>query len=225
VLRLGAGKEKTSVIYNGVDADFFQVMDKEKCRDKLDLPKNRAIILSIRRLVYKNGLNTLIEAASQMIKEHKDLLFILIGTGPDRGFIENRIRELNLSHNLKLTGFVPDEQLPYYYNAADCFVIPSSSGEGLPMVLLEAMSCGLPVVSTITGGTAEIIKEGVNGFLAPPRDPSALANAVSKALSQKTASSAIGRKNRKAIEKDFTWDKNLQKLHEIYEEFLNCKSV
>jgi glycosyltransferase involved in cell wall biosynthesis len=120
---------------------------------------------------------------------------------------------------------VPDEQLPYYYNAADCFVIPSSSGEGLPMVLLEAMSCGLPVVSTITGGTAEIIKEGVNGFLAPPRDPSALANAVSKALSQKTASSAIGRKNRKAIEKDFTWDKNLQKLHEIYEEFLNCKSV
>jgi glycosyltransferase involved in cell wall biosynthesis len=220
VLKLGAEKAKTAVIYNGVDADFFRAMDKEKCRIRLSLPKNRTIILSIRRLFYKNGLNTLIEVASHLTREYHDLLFIIVGTGPDRGFIENRIRELDLSNNVKLAGFVPDEQLPLYYNAADCFVIPSSSGEGLPMVLLEAMACGLPVVSTVTGGTAEIIKEGKNGFLAPPRDSKTLANAVAKTLSQKTESLAMGRENRKTIEKDFTWDKNVKQLHAIYKELL-----
>jgi glycosyltransferase involved in cell wall biosynthesis len=220
VLRLGADKKKTSVIYNGVDEEFFHPMDKERCREKLSLPKNKAIILSIRRLVYKNGLNTLIEVASYLVREHHNLLFILVGTGPDRGFIENRIKELKLSNNVKLAGFAPDEQLPYYYNAADCFVIPSSSGEGLPMVLLEAMACGLPVISTISGGTAEIIKESVNGFLAPPRDSEALAKAILKIISNRTASIAIGRENRRTIEKKFTWDNNMEQLKKIYKEYV-----
>lgn len=220
VLKLGADKNKTSVIYNGVDEQFFQPMNKEKCRERLGLPKNRKIILSVRRLVYKNGLNTLIEAASQLVREHDGLLFLLIGTGPDRGFIANRIKQLKLGSSVKLAGFVPDEQLPFYYNAADCFVIPSSSGEGLPMVLLEAMACGLPVISTISGGTAEIIKENVNGFLAPPRDPEALANAMRKVISNRATSVEMGKENRRTVEKKSTWSHNMEQLMKIYREFL-----
>ena len=220
VLRLGADKTKTSVIYNGVDEDFFQPMNKEKCRDRLALPKDRTIVLSIRRLVYKNGLDTLIEAASHLVREHDKLLFLLVGTGPDRGMIENSIKKLKLTNNVTLAGFVPDEQLPYYYSSADCFVIPSGSGEGLPMVLLEAMACGLPVVSTISGGTAEIIKEGVNRFLTPPREPELLANEISKVISDRAASSTIGKENRKTIEKKFTWDNNIEQLINIYKEHL-----
>jgi glycosyltransferase involved in cell wall biosynthesis len=88
------------------------------------------------------------------------------------------------------------------------------------MVLLEAMACGLPVISTISGGTAEIIKESVNGFLAPPRNSKALAKAISKVISNRKASLAIGRENRRTIEKKFTWDNNIEQLKKIYKEHL-----
>jgi glycosyltransferase involved in cell wall biosynthesis len=220
VLKLGADKSKTSVMYNGVDQNFFYPMNKEKSRDKLGLPENKMLILTVRRLVYKNGLDTLIESASLLARDFPNLLFIVIGNGPDRKFITNRIRQLGVNDNVRLAGFVPEELLPLYYNAADYFVIPSSSGEGLPMVLLEAMACGLPVIATTVGGTPEIIKDMVNGALVPPRNQEALAQAISKLLSLKKESQAIRIENRKTVEANFNWDKNLHQLIEIYEEFL-----
>jgi glycosyltransferase involved in cell wall biosynthesis len=115
---------------------------------------------------------------------------------------------------------VPEELLPLYYNAADYFVIPSSSGEGLPMVLLEAMACGLPVIATTVGGTPEIIKDMVNGVLVPPRNQKALAQTISKLLSLKKESQAIRIESRKTVEDNFNWDKNVRQLIEIYKEFL-----
>jgi glycosyltransferase involved in cell wall biosynthesis len=220
VLKLGADKSKTSVMYNGVDQNFFYPMNKEKSRDKLGLPENKMLILTVRRLVYKNGLDTLIKSASLLARDFPNLLFIVIGNGPDRKFIANRIRQLGVNDNVRLAGFVPEELLPLYYNAADYFVIPSSSGEGLPMVLLEAMACGLPVIATTVGGTPEIIKDMVNGALVPPRNQEALAQAISKLLSLKKESQAIRIENRKTVEANFNWDKNLCQLIEIYEEFL-----
>jgi len=176
----------------------------------------------VRRLVYKNGLDTLIESASLLARDYPNLLFIVIGSGPDRQFIANRIRQLGINENVRLAGFVTEKLLPLYYNAADGFVIPSSSGEGLPMVLLEAMACGLPVIATTVGGTPEIIKDGVNGFLVPPRNPRALAETISRLflLSLKNESQALRIESRKTIEANFNWDKNLHQLIRIYEEFL-----
>jgi glycosyltransferase involved in cell wall biosynthesis len=220
VLTLGADKSKTSVIYNGVDQNFFHPMNKEKSRDRLGLPENKVLILTVRRLVYKNGLDTLIESASLLAQDFPNLLFIIIGNGPDRQFITNRIRQRGVNENVRLAGFVPENLLPLYYNAADYFVIPSSSGEGLPMVLLEAMACGLPVIATTVGGTTEIIKDMVNGFLVPPRDQRTLAQTISKLVSLKKESYASRIEIRKTIEDNFNWDKNVRQLSEIYEEFL-----
>jgi glycosyltransferase involved in cell wall biosynthesis len=220
VLKLGADKSKTSVIYNGVDQNFFHPMNKEKSRDRLGLPENKVLILTVRRLVYKNGLDTLIESASLLAQDFPNLLFIIIGNGPDRQFITNRIRQRGVNENVRLAGFVPENLLPLYYNAADYFVIPSSSGEGLPMVLLEAMACGLPVIATTVGGTTEIIKDMVNGFLVPPRDQRTLAQTISKLVSLKKESYASRIEIRKTIEDNFNWDKNVRQLSEIYEEFL-----
>jgi len=220
VLKLGADKSKTSVMYNGVDQNFFYPMNKEKSREKLGLSENRTLILTVRRLFYKNGLDTLIESASLLARDFPNLLFIVVGNGPDRKFITNRIRQLGVNANIRLTRFVPEELLPLYYNAADYFVIPSSSGEGLPMVLLEAMACGLPVIATTVGGTPEIIKDMVNGVLVPPRNQRAIAQAISKLLSLKKESQAIRIESRKTIEDNFSWDKNVHQLIEIYEEFL-----
>lgn len=219
VLKLGADKSKTSVIYNGVDIDRFHPANKGESRKKLGLPKNRKIILSVRRLVYKNGLDTLIESASRVAQNHPDTLFIVAGKGPSRKLIQDRIKELGIEDNIKLTGFVPGRLLPVYYDAADYFVLPSASGEGLPLVLLEAMACGLPVVATTVGGTPEIIKHMKNGVLVPPRNPEAMAETISKLLSERLGP-AIGEEARKNVEENFSWEKNLRQLQDIYSEFL-----
>ena len=220
VLRLGADKTKTSVIYNGVDIDYFHPVNKEESRKRLGLPKNRKVILSVRRLVYKNGLDTLIESAPLLTRDHPDILFVVAGKGPSRKLIEDRIKELKIDANIKLTGFVPDNLLPLYYDAADYFVLPSASGEGLPLVLLEAMACGLPVIATTVGGTPEIIKHMKSGILVPPRNPEAMAEIMSKLLSEETLGPKIGEEARRIVENRYTWEKNLLQLQNIYKEFI-----
>ncbi len=220
VLKLGADMSKTSVMHNGVDTTFFHPMNREESRDKLGLPKNKTLILTIRRLVYKNGLDTFIEAAALLAQEFPHLLFIVIGKGPNRKLIEKRVRELRIDDNVRLAGFVPEELLPLHYNAADYFVIPSSSGEGLPLVLLEAMACGLPVIATAVGGTPEIIKDMKNGALVPPRNPEALAETISKFLSNKELGLAIGEEAKKIVEEKFSWEENVHRLQKVYGEIL-----
>lgn len=220
VLKLGADISRISVMHNGVDTNFFHPANREESRDKLGLPKNRPLILTIRRLVYKNGLDTFIESASLLTRECSDLLFVVIGKGPNRKLIEKRVRELGIENNVRLTGFVPEKLLPLYYNAADYFVIPSSSGEGLPLVLLEAMACGLPVIGTSVGGTPEIVEDMRNGVLVPPRNPKALAKTISKFLSNKELGPAIGEEARKTVEDKFTWEENVRRLQNVYDEFL-----
>ena len=220
VLRLGADKAKTSVMYNGVDTNCFHTVKKGVSRKKLDLPKKRKIIFSVRRLVYKNGIDTLIESAHLVARNNPDILFVVAGKGPSRKLIEDRIKELRIEDNIKLTGFVPDELLPLYYNAADYFVLPSASGEGLPLVLFEAMACGLPVIATTVGGTPEIINHMKNGVLVPPRNPEAMAEALSKLLAEKKLGPTIGEEAKKNVENRFTWEENLRQLKEVYNEFV-----
>jgi len=220
VLRLGADKTKTQVIYNGVDIDTFRPVNKNESRTRLGLPKNRKIVLSVRRLVYKNGLGTLIESVPLVAKKHPDVLFVVAGKGPSRKLIEDRIKELGISQNTTLAGFVPDELLPVYYDAADYFLLPSASGEGLPLVLLEAMACGLPVIATAVGGTPEILKHNKNGILVPPINPKAMAEATSKLLSNEKLATTLGKEARRNVEDNYTWEENVRRLQAIYKEFV-----
>ena len=91
--------------------------------------------------------------------------------------VQESVKQLGIENNFRLTGFVSDEDLPFYYNAADFFVLPSKSGEGLPLVALEAMACGLPVIATDVGGINEVVMENY-GKLVPPNQPELLAKAV-----------------------------------------------
>ena len=220
VLRLGADKVKTSVMYNGVDTNCFRYAKKGESREKLGLPKNRKIIFSVRRLVYKNGLDTLIESAALVARAYPDILFVVAGKGPSKQLIENRIKKLGIENNTKLTGFVPDELLPVYYNAADYFVLPSASGEGLPLVLFEAMACSLPVVATAVGGTPEIIEHMKNGVLVPPMNPEAMTEALVKLLLKEELGTFIGEEAKRSIKNRFTWEENVQRLAKVYSEFV-----
>ena len=220
VLSLGADKTKTSVMYNGVDTSCFQSANKKQSRQKLGLPQDRKIVFSARRLVYKNGLDTLLESAQVLAKNHPEVLFVVAGKGPSRSLIEDRIQELGIQKNIQLAGFVPDELLPVYYGAADLFLLPSASGEGLPLVLFEAMSCGLPVVATTVGGTPEIVEHMQNGVLVPPQDPQAMADGMCKLLADNQTTIEIGKQAKEYILNKLSWKENARQLLQVYQQFL-----
>ncbi len=161
VLSLGAKPQKVKVLHNGVDLDRFKPLagKREEMRLKLGIPQNATVVLTVRRLVYKNGIDMLIEGANIVVKKNRKVVFLVVGKGPDQSSVQSKIRELGIENNFKLTGFVPDQDLPLYYNAADFFVLPSKSGEGLPLVALEAMACALPVIATDVGGISEVLSK------------------------------------------------------------------
>jgi glycosyltransferase involved in cell wall biosynthesis len=219
VLSLGADPEKVEVLHNGVDINRFNLLTgvKGEMRKKLGIPQDSSVVLTVRRLVYKNGIDTLIESAKIAIKKNPKLVFIAVGKGPDFEEVKDKIAQLGMQRNVRLTGFVPDEELPLYYNAADFFVLPSKSGEGLPLVALEAMACGLPVIATNVGGTSEVMNEDY-GKLVPPNSPDALAEAILEFSREDL--SALRKGLRMMIERKYNWDANVEKLGEIYEELI-----
>jgi glycosyltransferase involved in cell wall biosynthesis len=219
VLSLDAAPEKIEVLHNGVDLNRFRPLTgiKDEMRKKLGIPEDACVVLTVRRLVYKNGIDTLIESAKIAIRKNPRLVFVVVGKGPDFAQVKGRIEQLGIQENFKLTGFVSDEDLPVYYNTADFFVLPSKSGEGLPLVALEAMSCGVPVIATNVGGTSEVMNENY-GKLVPPNSPEALAEAVLE-FSQRDFS-ALRKDLRVMVEQKYSWDKNVKKLVEIYEELI-----
>jgi len=219
VLSLGANANKIKVLHNGVDLTHFRPIagKREETRIKLGIPLNSIVVLTVRRLVYKNGIDTLIESANIAIKKNQKITFLVVGRGPDLNNVKMRIEQLGIENNFKFTGFVKDEDLPFYYNAADFFALPSKSGEGLPLVALEAMACGLPVIATKVGGISEILIEDY-GKLVPPNQPELLAKAI---LEFSTIDWSSHRSElRKVIEEKYSWDKNVEALIDIYEELI-----
>ena len=219
VLSLGADPEKVRVIHNGVDLERFQPLPrvKEEMRKKLGIPQDTVVALTVRRLVYKNGIDTLLASAEIAVKKNPKLVFVAVGKGPDFEDVKEKIVQLGMQGKFKLTGFVPDEDLPRYYNVADLFALPSKSGEGLPLVALEAMACGLPVIATNVGGTSEVMSEDY-GKLVPPNSPDSLAEAILEFSREDLAVLTNGL--RKMMEQKYSWDKNVEKLCEIYEELI-----
>ncbi len=219
VLRLGAKPKKVQVIYNGVDLARFKptAVKREEIRRKHGIPKDAIVALTVRRLVYKNGVDTLIDCANIAVKKNQRIVFLAVGKGPDTNSVQLQVEHLGIAENFKLAGFVSDEDLPSYYNAADLFVLPSKSGEGLPLVALEAMACGLPVVATNVGGIGEILMKNY-GKLVPPNQPESLAKAV---LELGAADFSTQRRELRAlVEARFSWDANVERLAQIYEELI-----
>jgi glycosyltransferase involved in cell wall biosynthesis len=219
VLSLGADPEKTEVLHNGVDVNRFKPLTgmKDEMRKKLGISKDANVVITVRRLVYKNGIDTLIESAKVAVQKNPRLVFLAVGKGPDLIQIQEKIRQLGIEKNFKLTGFISDEKLPLYYNAADVFVLPSKSGEGLPLVALEAMSCGLPVVATNVGGISEVMIEDY-GRLVPPDNLASLAEAILEFSHRDFF--ALKKGLRAIVEEKYSWDRNVEKLVEIYEELI-----
>jgi phosphatidylinositol alpha-1,6-mannosyltransferase len=199
----------------GTDRERFSPVDRDRrveIRKRLGLPVDAFVALTVRRLFFRNGLDTLLEAAVEL-RDRDSLHVVIGGSGPERGEIEDRIRNDRLD-NVHVVGFIPDADLPDYYRAADVFVLPTRTAEGFGLVIMEAAASGVPSIATDSGAPREIVEDGETGLLVPPGAPRELAAAIAQLHD---APDTLATMSRAALDKSaaFTWDRSIDVLERV----------
>lgn len=141
-----------------VDTERFAFeQDPRATRETLDLPTDRPILITFRRLKPRVGVDLLIDAMESVVESHPDALLLIGGKGYLRESLEQQVQRLDLDENVRFLGFVPEDELPTYYAAADCSVVPTKELEGFGLSTIESLSCGTPVVATPVGANPEVL--------------------------------------------------------------------
>jgi len=203
----GLNSNEISVIGNGVDENFFKPIKNIKSKENY--------VLYAGSLKAGKGLLNLINCANIVYKIKPNIKFIVCGSGPLLQLLKKRVKTRNLQKQFIFLGFLGRDKLVRVYQKAAIQVIPSQH-EGLPTVLLEGMSCGLPVIATNVGGINEVINSGENGFIISPNDPNAMANIIVKLLDDVDLRKRIGNAARKTIENKYTWNKIADNVIQCY---------
>jgi glycosyltransferase involved in cell wall biosynthesis len=152
--------EKIHIIPGGVDTQrFCHTLTRQQAREKLGWPQDRFILFTPRRLVHRMGIGPLLTAIAHLKPQKHDLWLAIAGKGPLRETLEQQATELGLCDAVNFLGFLPDEDLPIAYQAADLTIMPSQSLEGFGLVLLESLASGTPVLCTPVGGMPEVITD------------------------------------------------------------------
>ena len=207
-------ERKVYVIPNGVDFSRFGRLHAKESHRLLPIDDNASIILFVGGLRKIKGLDYLFEAMRFVKEKTTRVTLLLVGDGSERNHLEALARDLDLEENIHFAGRVPPEAIPKCMAAPDVLVLPSLS-EGFPNVILEAMASGLPVVATRVGGVPDIVADGINGFVVPPRNPREIAEKVLALLNDTEARTRIASAN--VLEaKKYTWEKVVIQLEEVY---------
>ena len=201
---------------NGVDEKFF--CPKEQKSENVD-----KYILFAGHINREKGLFDLVECGRYMCSERSDISFVIAGKGRDYYKLKRKIRSIGLQDRFIFLGQVSKEKLVRLYQDAALFVFPSYH-EGLSTALLEAMSCGLPIIATDARGNRDLISNGKNGILVPSRNPKKLAEEISSLLANERLRKIIGKNARKTIEENYTWNEVSGKILRCYELALEKES-
>jgi glycosyltransferase involved in cell wall biosynthesis len=158
VSEYGVCRDLIRIVPGSVDLHrFTDRLSKDAARAALRWPAERPILLSIRRLVARVGLNRLVEAMKAVTEAVPDVLLFIAGRGPLEGALRRQIAEAGLENNVRLLGFLPDEELPTAYRAADINVVPTAALEGFGLTAAEALAAGTPSMVTPVGGLPEVV--------------------------------------------------------------------
>ncbi len=208
------GEEKSVVIYNGIMDEFFEGNNKNVIREKLGLPQDKFIAISITRFDPIKNVKAFVQIAD-LLKTEDSIFFVLIGDGEEMENIKALIKENHLK-NILLTGFV---NKPIDYLMSSDIYLSTSISEGLPYSVIEALMCGKPVIASNVIGNNELVFEEYNGFLF---ELSALSNAADKILRLKNDFNlykSLSANSRKRYIDYFTEDKMILQLKSLYERF------
>ena len=212
---------KVSVIPGGVDLERFKPpTDKARIRTRLDLPEDKFILFTVRNLVPRMGLENLISAFEIVQNGRRDLLLVIGGEGPLEPELKEQVRRYGVEDYVRFAGYIPDEDLPSYYQMADLFILPTIELEGFGLVTIEALASGLPVLGTPVGGTREILTKLGADYLFEDSTPQSIATGILKALNDwatnKAAYESIAQTCREAAEQHYSWDNHVSKLEDLF---------
>jgi glycogen synthase len=215
-------ENKIRVIHNGVDINKFKpAPNKRKVKVKLGFNPDDLAIVSVGRLYARKGLFTLIESMPAVVKRFPNAKFIISGKGQSDEMhkLIAHAEKLGVKNNIIFTGYYPDKKLPLLYQAADIFAF-STFYEHHPFAVLEALSTGLPVVTTTVGGISETIESGKNGFLVEPFNPKAFGEKILYLLGHPAFAQEMGELARKTIVENYDWSIVVKDAMEVYDEAL-----
>jgi len=205
---LGIPSAKIRVIHNGIDTGVFVP------------PKNKDIrpdyqLLWIGRFVPGKGVKCLIDAFNILVKGNEEYKLTMVGEGPLKGEIRQKVDELGLVKHIRFIDFIPNSELPKLYQGSTIFVL-TSINEGVPRTILEAMACGVPVVATRLPQLVPILEDA--GMVVPPGDPRAVADAILEITTNKDLLQRLGENARMKVVSKYSWADTVGKTLELYEE-------
>jgi glycosyltransferase involved in cell wall biosynthesis len=213
--------EKIHIIPGGVDIDRFNInLSSIEARTHLNWHPDRPIIFCIRRLAKRMGLENLINAMAQIRDRYPDILLYIAGKGALAQTLQTQIDELELTNNVKLLGYVPDEQLPLCYRAANFSVVPTVALEGFGLIVVESLAAGTPVLGTPIGGIPEILKPFSEDLVFEGYNSEQLARGIIEALSGDRILPAR-QACLKYIEENYDWQAIALQIKSVYQKALS----
>lgn len=212
MIKLGAEPDKVSTLRNGVNLELFSFSDEQrqiKLRQKLNLPLNKPIIISVGHLIERKGHHLVIEALSHI----SDAILLIAGEGPERKKLESLTQTINITDRVHFLGSLSQTELCEYYGASSLSVL-ASSREGWANVLLESMACGTPVVATNIWGTPEVVQSEQAGILVE-RNTLKIKDGIQSLLQQ-----LPNRQGTRLYAENFKWFSTSEKQYQIFKNIM-----
>lgn len=226
---VGARPRDTHLSFCGVDPETFRPLDASAIRERHGLT-GRRVILTVGRLVPRKGFDTMIRSLPKILESMPDAVYLIAGRGPQEKELRALAEAEGVSGRVVFAGYVPDEELPLYHNAADVFAMvcrerEGGDAEGFGIVFLEAGACGKPVVVGDSGGAPDAVEDGETGLLVDPENIDAVANAVVRLLNDSGLASQMGRHGRERVTRSFTWRAVAQRFEKPLLAAVKAKSL
>lgn len=219
-LALGAPRDIRLLAWGADPQVFRPVEDVPACRARWGWPPDTLVILAAGRLVPKKGFDVLIRALSPVVARYPQTRLVIAGDGTEKGRLIEEAARQHIPNHVIFLGRVAWDRMPDLLASADLFVLPSrrddkGNMDGLPTVLLEAMSTGLPVIASRIGGVELVVRDDENGILVSPGQQTELTEALLALVGDETRRRTIGRVARRAVEMQFNWERVARQIEEI----------
>ena len=215
---LGIGSERIDVVPNGVDERFAPGADSRALRERYGMG-DRQVVLFLGGLKTRKNLPFLLDVWRRVATLRPRATLLIAGTGPAAGELHRRARQLDLVGRVVFAGRVSEQEKVGYYNLADIFVFPSSL-EGFGLAVGEAMSCGLPVVTSDRGALPELVRDRHGGFVCRGNHLDDFSGALMMLLDDANLRRTFGSYNRQLVERCYRWGLAAARVHAIYDDLL-----
>jgi glycosyltransferase involved in cell wall biosynthesis len=215
---LGVPAEKLSVAYYGVEKRFAPGPRPEALVRRLGL-EGQIVALFMGGLETRKNLGFLLDVWAEVVRGRPDVRLIVAGSGPHLPRLQRQAAQLGLERHVLFTGHLPESEKVDYYRAADLLVFPSLM-EGFGLVVVEAMSCGLPAIISNRGSLPELLCDGEGGFVCDPTDRGAFVRSVLRLASEPDLRKKLGSANRERVDRMFRWDLCAEATERVYDEVL-----